>query len=152
MRWPGTEVLENEGLTNGNFITFFRDRAQMEQPRRFRMPSSTSFDLEENQRKMEEYYSSYFKSFALLVQLSDAEGLIFSEVFDLRLLDEQEEGDVIEGKLPAPVELRRHVAMHQPTLFISLTIIRRDDCKFICLCSGSGGLRAVDVFIQRGHP
>lgn len=133
-------------------MAYFVDRLRREGPRYFvdrlhrkrrrwrRAPSLLAFlggsSFEERRCERAEFYSNYLSSYSLLVQLSDQEGYIFSEVLPLKLMNE-DEGDVIEGRLPYAVAFSRSVEMYQPTLRLSVTAVRRDDCKYICLCSGS---------------
>lgn len=131
-------------------MAYFVDRLRREGPRYFvdrlhrkrrrwrRAPSLLAFlggsSFEERRRELAEYYRYRLHSYSLLIQLSDQEGCIFSEILPFKLLNE-DEGDVIEDRLPDAVAFSRGVDV--TAVRLSLTAVRRYDCKYICLCSGS---------------
>ena len=75
----------------------------------------------------------YYQSYALLVQISEEDGPIFSEVFDITLVDYWEMGDWIEGRLWQPTAFKHTVQLYQPHLKLTLTAIERTSNKYICL-------------------
>eukprot|EP00746_Dinoflagellata_sp_MGD_P007902 gnl/MRDRNA2_/MRDRNA2_115734_c0_seq1.p1 gnl/MRDRNA2_/MRDRNA2_115734_c0~~gnl/MRDRNA2_/MRDRNA2_115734_c0_seq1.p1 ORF type:complete len:540 (+),score=80.07 gnl/MRDRNA2_/MRDRNA2_115734_c0_seq1:103-1722(+) len=151
-RWPGTKTLTSSGYDKGDFKSLFRDMFSMEKGRRAGIPKQLALEassLEQWERNNAEYYATY----ALLVQLADLQGCIFSSVVDLHLVNLAEQGTMVEGWLLQPTNglktqpglpklFERPVQDLQRDLKLSLVAIRCDDavsCKYVCLCDATVG-------------
>eukprot|EP00930_Biecheleria_cincta_P049964 TRINITY_DN35151_c0_g1_i1.p1 TRINITY_DN35151_c0_g1~~TRINITY_DN35151_c0_g1_i1.p1 ORF type:complete len:334 (+),score=47.55 TRINITY_DN35151_c0_g1_i1:60-1061(+) len=131
-RWPGTVKMASTGLAGGDFMKLFRDRHKLEAKR---MSSSSSHLAGFRKEDFEHRNTDYYANYALLVELTDEDGPLFDAVFDLWLVDLREEGDMLKGSLSQSARFRRSFEFRRPTLHLSLTVIRRSDCKYVCLCS-----------------
>lgn len=149
-RWPGTKTLTAECLDKGDFKSFYRDRHLLELWNRKGeiMPVASSSKRQCN--------ASSIAAYALLIQISDQKGLIFSAVVDTKLVDLQHDGSMIEGFIKQskefespPKTFERPVAFHNPNLEMSLTAVRHvandtqadpsHGCKYICVAHSVPG-------------
>eukprot|EP00747_Dinoflagellata_sp_TGD_P200445 gnl/TRDRNA2_/TRDRNA2_73855_c0_seq1.p1 gnl/TRDRNA2_/TRDRNA2_73855_c0~~gnl/TRDRNA2_/TRDRNA2_73855_c0_seq1.p1 ORF type:complete len:371 (-),score=44.31 gnl/TRDRNA2_/TRDRNA2_73855_c0_seq1:68-1180(-) len=132
-RWPGTEALPEIGLASGCFMSLFWTWCKVERKHIMPRPDFTSImsRIDEARARRKAYYDQY----ALLVRLSDADGLFFDCVFDLHLVSLHEEGEKIQGRPALEREFRRSVDFHLDGTSLSLTVFRRTDCRCFCVCS-----------------
>lgn len=154
-QWPGTASLEGSGHDKGDFKILYRDLYNLEMGRKGGAPKQLPWvpsSMEERDRSNAQYYSAY----SMLIQLADAKGSIFSSVVDLRLINLEEQGTLIEGWVQQPASqqafnrpvsqvikaFERPIKDFQPELKLSLVAIRGKDaanCKYIPLCDAMPG-------------
>ena len=132
--WPGIAVLERSGFVRDSMVSLYGRRRQLNSNRQTSWLSQHSLQ-------------PFIKNYTLLVELSNGDARILSEVLPL------EAGPNGHGVLVAMAEGRVQFPFRRDgNLNISLTVIRRSDTKYMFLCKEAAVLDVTADYISFEHP